>query len=131
MDHKELRSVLDSLVRASADSQRLESDFLAVVMGQQGKISRVAASTALTTGSRAAVETGLRLLAQQNKCRAIGIYSTERPSDNSSQNTEVFLEHSDGSSYLVVFRGEESNLRKPWAAEPAVTAAKPRFFLKD
>jgi hypothetical protein len=129
---RELRQLLDAMIHAARVSFDKTSDLtpFAVAPNDQGKIKqlvfperpdRSAAETARF------IETGLKMVAQQLTCKAVGFFSeVSFPDSKAIGHAEVvfILEHRDGCAYRVVI---------PDFLEPKFWNARrtePRFFIR-
>lgn len=133
MEHKELRQLLDAMIHGARLSFAKTGDLppFAVALNDQGKIRRLAFPerpdrSAEETGRF--IETGLKMVAQQLTCKAVGFCSEVRFPDDSHaiRHAEIvfILEHRDGSAYRVVIPDFLSP--KLWDAR----RTEPRFFAR-
>jgi hypothetical protein len=131
VEHKELRQLLDAMIHAVWLSFEKTSDLppFAAALNDQGKIRQLA----LPDQSRSAdtgrfIKTGLKLVAQQLTCKAVGFCSEVRFPDGShaiGHAEAVFhLEHRDGCAYRVVI--PDFLAPKLWDAR----RTEPRFFTR-
>ena len=132
LKHKDLRQLLDAMIHAARLYFDKTSDLppFAVALNDQGKIRQLAFPerpdrSAEETGRF--IETGLKTLAQQLTCQAVGVCSEVRfPDGKALGHAEVvfILEHRDGCAYRVVI---PDFLRpKFWNAR----RTEPRFFTR-
>jgi hypothetical protein len=132
VEHKELRQLLDAMIHAARLSfQKTDSlQPFAVALNDQGKIRQLAfperpESSVGETGRF--IETGLKMVAQQLTCKAVGFCSKVRfPEGSQVGHAEIvfLLEHRDGCAYRVVI---------PDFLEPKYRNARrtePRFFTR-
>jgi hypothetical protein len=111
VEHKELRQLLDAMIHAATVSFEKTNDLplFAATLNDQGQIrqltfperpDRSAAETARF------IENGLKMVAQQLTCKAVGFCSEVRFPDGSKAigHAEIvfILEHRDGCAYRVV-----------------------------
>lgn len=132
LDHEELRQLLDAMIRSAKLSFEKTGNLLpfAMTLNDQGKIQQLA----LPERNRSAeetgrfIETGLKMVAQQLACKAVGFCSEVRFPDGShaiSHAQIVFvLEHRDGCAYQVVI--PDFLAPKHWDAR----RTEPRLFLR-
>jgi hypothetical protein len=133
IEHKELRRLLDGMIRSAKLSFEKTGNLLpfAMTLNDQGKIAQLALADRderLVGDVSPIIENGLKLIAQQTTCKAVGFCSEIRVLNGSKaigQAEIVFLvEHRDGCAYRVVI---------PDFLEPkywnAVRTA-PRFFTR-
>lgn len=132
MEHKELRLVVEAMIRTTKLSFEKSGTLLpfAIALNDQGKIQHLA----LPQHNRSVaeigrfIETGLKLVAQQLTCKAVGFCSEIRILNGSKAigHAEIvfLLEHLDGCAYRVVFPDflEPKNRREQRTA--------PRFFVR-
>jgi hypothetical protein len=132
IEHKELRQLLDAMIHAARLSFDKTSDLplFAVALNDQGKIRQL---TFPERPGRSAdetsrfIETGLKMVAQQLTCKAVGFCSEVRfPDGSQAIHAEVvfILEHRDGCAYRAVI---------PDFLEPKFWNARrtePRFFMR-
>ena len=130
MEHKELRQVLDAMIHLARLSFQKNDDLqpFAVALNDDGKIRQLAFPERLGRSAEETgrgIETGLKMLAQQLTCRAVGFCSEVRSSDSKAighAKIVFVLEHRDGCAYRVVI---------PDFLEPKFWNARrtePRFF---
>ena len=133
MEHKELRQLLDAMIHAARLSFDKTGNLLpfAVALNDQGKIRQLAFPerpdrSAAETGRF--IENGLKTLAQQLTCKAVGFCSEVRFPDGSHAigHAEIvfILEHRDGCAYRVVI--PDFLAPKHWDAR----RTEPRFFTR-
>lgn len=111
LDHKELRQLLDAMIRSAKLSFEKTSNLLpfAMTLNGEGKIQQLALAERdgrLAEATARAIETGLKLIAQQTTCKAVGFCAEVRFPDGSTVgHAEIvfLLEHRDGCAYRVVF----------------------------
>ena len=112
LDHKELRQVLDAMIRSIKLSFEKTGNLLpfAMTLNDQGKIQQLALAERdgrLAEATARAIETGLMLIAQQTTCKAVGFCSDIRLLDGSQAigHAEIvfLLEHRDGCAYRLTF----------------------------
>jgi hypothetical protein len=132
VEHKELRLVLDAMIRSAKLSFEKTSNLLpfATALNEQGKIQQLA----LPDHNRSAeetgrfIETGLKLVAQQLTCKAVGFCSDIHFRNGSIAigHAEIgfILEHRDGCAYRVVI--PDFLTPKFWNAQRTA----PRFFTR-
>lgn len=112
MEHKELRQVLDAMIHAARLSFEKTNDLplFAAALNDQGQIRQLTfpaqpGRSADETGKF--IENGLKLVAQQLTCKAVGFCSEVRFPNGSraTRHAEIvfLLEHRDGCAYRVVF----------------------------
>ena len=133
MQHEELRQVLDAMVHAARLSFEKTNTLLpfAIALSEQQKIRQLALAgheVRLAEATARAIETGLKLIAQQTTCKAVGLCSEIRLLSGSQArgHAEIvfLLEHRDGCAYRVVF---------PDFLEPknrSEQRTEPRFFMR-
>jgi hypothetical protein len=129
VEHRELRQVLDSMIHAARVSFEKTGDLLpfAAALNDQGKIRQLAfpgrpdRSAAETARF---IEAGLKLVAQQLTCKAVGFCFEVRFLDGAMGHAEIvfILEHRDGCAYRVVI--PDFLAPKHWDAR----RTEPRFF---
>jgi hypothetical protein len=130
VEHKELGQLLDAMSRAAKLSFQKTDNLqpFAIALNDQGKIQQLALPernrSAEETGR--SIETGLKLVAQQLTCKAVGFCSEIRILNGSKAigHAEIvfLLEHRDGCAYRVVF----PDFLEPKNRSEQRTA--PRFF---
>jgi hypothetical protein len=131
VDHKELRQLLDAMIHAARVSFEKTSDLqpFAVALNDHGKIRQLAfperPGRSAEETSRF-IETGLKMVAQQLTCKAVGFCSEVRFPEGGKAvgHAEIvfILEHRDGCAYRVVI---------PDFLEPKLWIGRrtePRFF---
>jgi hypothetical protein len=133
VEHKELRQLLDTMIHAAKLSFQKTDDLqpFAVALNDNGKIRHLAfperhdRSAEETTRF---IETGLKMLAQQLTCKAVGLCSEARFADGSRAmgHAEIvfILEHREGCAYRVVI--PDFLAPKHWDAR----RTEPRFFTR-
>jgi hypothetical protein len=131
VEHKELRLLFDAMIHAAKLSFR-KTDTLqpfAVALNAQREIRQLAFPERPDRSAAEMsqfIETGLKMVAQQLTCKAVGFCSEVRFPDGSKaigQAQIVFvLEHRDGCAYRVVI--PDFLIQKLWDAR----RAEPRFF---
>lgn len=129
-DHKELRQLLDAMIRSARLSFEKTGNLLpfAITLNDHGKIQQLALlernRSAEETGR--GMETGLKMVAQQLTCKAVGLCSEIRFPDGSKGHAEIvfILEHRDGCAYRVVI--PDFLAPKHWDAR----RTEPRFFTR-
>jgi hypothetical protein len=133
VEHRELRQLLDAMIRTAKLSFEKTGNLLpfAMALNDQGKIAQLGLPQ--QTGRSAEeigrfIETGLKLVAQQLTCKAVGFCSEIRALNGSKAigHAEIIfiLEHRDGCAYRVVI---------PDFLEPTNRSEQrtgPRFFLR-
>ena len=133
IEHNELRQLLDAMIRSAKLSFEKTSKLqpFAITLNDQGKIRQLSFPerpdrSAEETGRF--IDTGLKMVAQQLTCKAVGFCSEVRFLDASHAigHAEIvfLLEHRDGCAYRVVipdFLGT-----KHWNAR----RTEPRFFMR-
>jgi len=133
LDHKELRQLLDAMIRSARLSFETTSKLLpfAMTLNDQGKIQLLALAERdgrLADATARAIESGLKLIAQQTTCKALGLCSDIRLLNGSQAigNAEIafLLEHRDGCAYRVVF--PDFLEPKNWSEQRTA----PRFFTR-
>jgi hypothetical protein len=132
VEHKELRQLLDAMIHVARVSFEKTSDLppFAVALNDQGKIRQLAFPerpdrSAAETGRF--IETGLKTLAQQLTCKAVGVCSEVRfPDASKAIHAQIvfILEHRDGCAYRVVI--SDFLAPKHWDAR----RTEPRFFTR-
>jgi hypothetical protein len=132
VEHKELRQLLDAMIHAARLYFDKTGDLprFAVALNDQGKIRQLAfpdrpGRSAEETGRF--IETGLKMVAQQLTCKAVGFCSEVRFPDGSHVgHAEIafILEHRDGLAYRVVI--PDFLTPKHWDAR----RTEPRFFTR-
>jgi hypothetical protein len=130
--HEELRQLLDAMIHAARVSFEKTSNLppFAVALNDQGKIRQLAFPerpdrSAEETGRF--IETGLKMVAQQLTCKAVGFCSEVRFPDGSHvghAEIVLILEHRDGYAYRVVI--PDFLAPKHWDAR----RTEPRFFTR-
>jgi hypothetical protein len=129
VEHKELRQLLDAMIHAARLYFDKTSDLLpfAVALNDQGKIRQLSfperpERSAKETGRF--IENGLKLVAQQLSCKAVGFCSEIHFPGQAIGHAEIVfvLEHRDGSAYRVVI----PDFLEPKNRSDQRTA--PRFF---
>jgi len=132
MEHKELRQLLDAMIHAARLHFDKTSDLLPfpVALNDQGKIRQLAFPERPDRSAEETarfIEAGLKMLAQQLTCKAVGFCSEVRFPDGSHVgHAEIvfILEHRDGSAYRVVI--PDFLAPKHWDAR----RTEPRFFMR-
>jgi hypothetical protein len=130
VEHKELRQLLDAMIHAARVSFEKTSNLLpfAVALNDQGQIRQLAFAQRQSAEETARfIETGLKTLAQQLTCKAVGSCSDIRFAESKALgHAEIIfvLEHRDGSAYRVVIPDFLSP--KHWDAR----RTEPRFFTR-
>ena len=112
VEHKDLRQLLEAMIHAARVSFERTSDLppFAVALNETARF----------------IETGLKMVAQQLTCKAVGFCSEVRFPDSSHVHAEIvfILEHRDGCAYRVVI---------PDFLDPRFWNARrtePRFFMR-
>ena len=131
MEHRELRQLLDAMIHAARLSFEKTSNLppFAVALNDQGKIRQLAFPERPDRSAHEMarfIETGLKMVAQQLTCKAVGFCSEVRFLDGShAVHAEVVfvLEHCDGCAYRVVI---PDFLEPKNRSEQRTT---PRFFI--
>ncbi len=132
MEHRELRQLLDAMIHAARLSFDKTSDLppFAVALNDQGKIRQLAfpgrPNRSAEETSRF-IETGLKMVAQQLTCKAVGFFSeVSFPDSKAIGHADVvfILEHRDGCAYRVVI--PDFLAPKHWDAR----RTEPRFFTR-
>lgn len=133
MEHKELRQLLDAMTHSAKDSFAKTGNLLsfAMTLNEQCKIHQLALAERegrLAEATVRAIETGLKLIAQQTTCKAVGFCSDMRllSGGHAMGLAEIvfLLEHRDGSAYRVVI--PDFLAPKHWDAR----RTEPRFFTR-
>jgi hypothetical protein len=129
--HKDWQLALDSILRFVASHQ--DAGLLvpfAVVLSNEGKIAQL--DGGCSESQRGSVQTrirvieaGLLLMAQQGKCKAIGVWLGSSTGQNNKSEVQVVLEHQDGTAYRILL---------PWIDDGAhgdgiVLGCAPEFFV--
>lgn len=112
MVHKDLNMILNFLLRNGSLSEENKTSCLpfAVMMTIEGKIASLGGRTANSNISPAealrSLEDGLRVMARQGRCKAVGFcYDSHIQSSldpRAEQSVGIFLEHCDGSAFRFV-----------------------------
>lgn len=126
MEHKELRLLLDAMIRAAKLSFERTGNFqpFAMALNDQGKVRQLGFPERPDRSARF-FETGLKMVAQQLTCKAVGVCSEVRFPDGRIHAEVVFvLEHRDGHAYRVVI--PDFLTPKHWDAR----RTEPRFFTR-
>jgi len=133
VEHKDLRQLLDAMIHAARLCFDKTSDLppFAVALNDQGKIRQLAfperPGRSAEETSRF-IETGLKMVAQQLACKAVGFCSEVHFPDGSRAigHAEIvfILEHRDGCAYRVVI--PDFLAPKHWDAR----RTEPRFFMR-
>jgi hypothetical protein len=107
MEHKELRQLLDAMIRSAKVSFEKTGNLLpfAMAMNDQAKIAQLGLPQ--QTGRSAeeigrSTEAGLKLVAQQLTCKAVGLCSEIRLNGFAVMQVVLILEHRDRCAYRVV-----------------------------
>jgi hypothetical protein len=132
IEHKELRQLLDAMIHAgrlSFDKTRDHVLPFAVALNDQGKIRQLAFPEHPDRSAEETarfIETGLKTLAQQLTCKAVGFCSEVRFPDGRAIHAQIVfvLEHRDGCAYRVVI--PDFLEPKHWSAR----RTEPRFFTR-
>ena len=130
MEHRELRQLLDAMIRSAKLSFEKTSNLLpfAITLNDQGKIAQLALADRedrMVESICRIIENGLKLIAQQTTCKAVGFCSEIHFLNGIGHAQIVFLlEHRDGCAYRVVF--PDFLEPKHWNALRTV----PRFFMR-
>lgn len=131
IEHKELRKLLDTMIRSAKLSFEKTSNLLpfAITLNEEGKIAQLALEDReerLVEATSRIIEDGLRLITQQTKCKAVGFCSEIRflNGDKAMGHAELvfLLEHRDGCACRVVI--PDFLEPKNWNAQRTA----PRFF---
>jgi hypothetical protein len=128
LEHRELRQLLDAMIRVAKLSFEKTNSLLpfAMTLNEQGKIAQLALADRERPDAISRIENGLKLVAQQLTSKAVGFCSGIRLLSGSfaAGHVEIvfLLEHRDGCSYRVVI----PDLLEPkhWDAR----RTEPRFF---
>jgi hypothetical protein len=133
MEHRELRQLLEAMIHAARVSFEKTGDLppFAVALNDHGKIRQLAFPERPDRSADETarfIETGLKMVAQQLTCRAVGVCSEVRFPDGSKAigHAEIvfLLEHRDGCAYRVVI--PDFLAPKHWDAR----RTEPRFFTR-
>jgi hypothetical protein len=133
VEHKELRQLLNAMIRSSKLSFEKTGNLLpfAIALNEQGKISQLAVPQRPDRSpedTNKAIEAGLKLVAQQLACKAVGFCAEVRFPDGSRSighaGIVFLLEHSDGCAYRVTF--PDFLEPKNWNAQRTM----PRLFVR-
>jgi hypothetical protein len=131
IEHKELRQLLDALTRSAKLSFERAGNLLpfAIALNDQGKIRQLAFPEhpdRSTEETDRFIETGLKMVAQQLTCKAVGFCSEVHFPDGAIGHAEIvfILEHCDGCAYRVVL--PDFLEPKRWNARQT----EPRFFTR-
>jgi hypothetical protein len=133
VEHKELRQLLDAMIHAARVSFDKTGTLLpfAIALNEQAKIAQLAIPKhpdRSPTEANRFIETGLKMVAQQLACKAVGFCSEVRFPDGSKAigHAEIvfILEHRDGCAYRVVI--PDFLEPKLWIARRTET----RFFMR-
>ena len=126
MEHKELRQLLDAMIRAAKVAFERTGNLLpfAMSLNDQGKIAQLAlpyqAPSAEETAK--ATEAGLQMIAQHLTCKAVALCSETRLNGFAVMQVVFILEHRDRRAYRVVI--PDLLDAKHWDARPT----EGRFF---
>jgi hypothetical protein len=129
LEHKELRQLLDAMIRSAKLSFEKTSDLqpFAITLNEEGKIAQLGLAERderLVESISRIIENGLKLIAQQTTCKAVGFCSEIHFVTGIGHAQVVFLlEHRDGCAYRVKF--PDFLEPKNWNA----LRTAPRFFL--
>jgi hypothetical protein len=131
VEHKELRQLLDTMIHAARLSFDKVGALLpfAVALNDQGKIRQLAFPERQGRSAEESgrfIETGLKMVAQQLACEAVGFCSEVHFPDGAIGQTQIvfILEHCDGCAYRVVI--PDFLAPKHWDAR----RTEPRFFAR-
>jgi hypothetical protein len=133
VEHKELRQLLDAMTHAAKLSFHKAANLLpfAMTLNDQGKIQQLALAERdgrLADATARAIETGLKLIAQQTTCKAVGFCPDIRllNSSHAIGHAEIvfLLEHRDRCAYRIVF--PDFLEPKSWSEQRTA----PRFFTR-
>jgi len=106
MKHKELRQLLDAMIRPAKLSFERAGNLqaFAMTMNEQGKITQLVLPDRQRSEDETikSIEAGLKLVAQQLTCEAVGLRSEIRLSGFAEMQVVFILEHRDGSAYRVM-----------------------------
>jgi hypothetical protein len=112
MSHKDLDLLLDFLVHTASSLQVRGGNFrpFAAMMTAEGKIAKLGGHAAnghiAPAEALRSLEDGLRVMARQGRCKAVGLcFDTnfqQGPNTGSERAVGIFLEHRDGSAYRFV-----------------------------
>jgi hypothetical protein len=129
--HKELRQLLDAMIHAARLSFQKTDNLqpFAVALNDQGKIRQLAFPERPDRSAEETarfIETGLKMVAQQLTCKAVGFSEARFSGRHAVGHAEVvfILEHRDGCAYRVVI--PDFLAPKQWDAR----RTEPRFFLR-
>ena len=139
MNHKDLNLLLDAMLRQARQCHRNTGHVFpfAAMLTLQGKIAHL---TAPARSSHCSVQETIRTLegglytrARQGMCKAVGIcFDLRRGSESelgAREAVHAFLEHQDGSAYLVVVPYTNSGTVELAYGNVITTSAVPKFFV--
>lgn len=126
MEHKELRQLLDAMIRSAKLSFEKSGNLppFAMSLNDQGKIAQLALPNKDRSADQTtkAIESGVGMVAQQLTCKAVGFCSEVRLNDLLVMQVVFILEHRDGCAYRIVI--PDLLDAKHWEAR----RTEPRFF---
>jgi hypothetical protein len=104
VEHKELRPLLDAMIRAAKLSFEKTGNLLpfAIALNDQGKIRQLAFPERSAEETGRFLEVGLELIAQQTTCKAVGFCSEIRLNGFAVMHVVFMPEHRDRCAYRVV-----------------------------
>jgi hypothetical protein len=130
MIHKDLNVIFDFLLRNASPSEENRTSFLpfAAMMTIEGKIAKLgnrAASGRISPAEALrSLEDGLRVMARQGRCRAVGLCPGSDIQSVSNIESRlalsIFLEHRDGSAYRFVIPWYTNRPAHRSSSQPAV-----------
>ena len=130
MEHRELRSLLDAMIRAAKLSFERTGKLqpFAMALNEQGKIAQLGLPQQTSRSAEEIsrfIETGLKLVTQQLTSKAVGLCSEVRLNGFAVMQVVFSLEHRDGCAYRVVI--PDLLDAKHWDAR----RTNARFFRRD
>jgi len=139
MNHKDLNLLLNAMLRQAKQCRRnMDHVFpFAAMLTSQGKIAQLAAPARpghfSVQDTIRTLEGGLYTRARQGMCKAVGICFDLRSGFESDpgekEAVHAFLEHHDGSAYLVVVPYANSGTVELASGNVITTSAVPKFFV--
>lgn len=123
-DHKELRTLLDAMIRSARLSFEKTSALLpfAMALSPEGRVSKLAS----TMRAQQTLEDGLSLLAKHGDCKALGFCSADRQGDD----LHIFVEHRDGSAFRLRLPLDSDAFVKLQLSQLKPLRAEPKFFVR-
>jgi len=139
MNHKDLRLMLESMLRFAEQRQRNGGSVLpfAAMLTREGNVAQLTSPGRKTQPSAQesirVLEGGLHTLTRMGRCKAVGICfdtrSNSAPEQTSREGIHILLEHQDGSAYQVVLPYVENKPAHFVYRDSIAKASQPRFFV--